>query len=982
MTYPDLAFQINLMCVQLLTVIQEIALMASNESTGLTSNVDRKEYTPLLETTATSVAGAVDSRPLVQVIGSLRASLDIESSNKDLDSIDSLTHLLTIVRVLRETREELERLDAKKREDKWSVSFDAEAHAKLLLFAEKEYEDLVKNAIKYDIADILVHMISHNIHDEASHDLLNELSSGGFIFVQNALYYASADHLDAFLNYLSDHLQRDPANTLDIFQQLCVCHHSLWQAVMRAPIRDGPSFIEVILNRIEAFSLNSVSKEDGATLIAYMDFLSEACQGPCLDNQVLISGASQALSSVRDILMDSIQLEPTVDDQVYINIQRSAAEVILTLMEGREDDVVHERLMVFFPVAAVMDRLQAHYHTIQERLYSPSHRSFMEHTVNLTKSLIHSESKDEAQRRMREFLASINLLRIATHLLNDKHANDVTPPGPEFTIFRSQWQEMVTNSKVHDALVFFQEQLISVEIARGARTFTSYFLRPHMAEYFNDSLKTKLIDKMDIGSEEALDVLASEVAKDVEEELTVIQHLNKNPFYSLMNNWNVWLRKNMLRLCFYINFVMLLCVRVDNSTMVDIKSANMHSGLWVVGVLGFVLLGFCSVLWFYFLLTTLCFNYCKQQASPSKLSFTTSSEYWSDTFQAFAPFGVYLEFFIAVFAVVYYMEMFSTTAAAIFGFAVLYLLGLFLSGIRVSSGLYRFTVNSDVGARTNFMLNMLSFWFNVIYDTLVATDVLIFGFYTLCAICGLGLSIPSVTEYFESGPWGLMFFGFPLVDILATNEELRFVATAMKTNLGKLGVTTIFGAIMIYIFSLMGFFLLQSELTSDSVNHCGTLLQCYSTYIRYGLLSGGGIGDYISSTLNNELPLDQPDRYFERLVYDMAFFVVVITLFLNMIQGIIIDAFTTVREQAETKAALIRERCLVCNRARNAIELEGVELGLLYNFSRHTQVEHNLFHYFFYIQSVTSKEAKELNGIESYVVEKLKTKDMSWIPRV
>ncbi|RHY43105.1 hypothetical protein DYB38_011524, partial [Aphanomyces astaci] len=209
-------------------------------------------------------------------------------------------------------------------------------------------------------------------------------------------------------------------------------------------------------------------------------------------------------------------------------------------------------------------------------------------------------------------------------------------------------------------------------------------------------------------------------------------------------------------------------------------------------------------------------------------------------------------------------------------------------------------------------------------------------------------------------------------------------ATAMHSNMGKLGVTAVFGAIMIYIFSLVGFFLLQAELESEdhTVSHCSTLLQCYTTYIRYGLLSGGGIGDYISSTLNHELEFDNPERYFERLGYDMAFFVVVITLFLNMIQGIIIDAFTSVREQTETKAALKRERCLVCNRSRSAIEVEGVESGLLNSFARHTQDEHNFFHYFYYIQHVTAKDPKDLNGIESYVVDKLKTQDMTWIPRV
>ncbi|RHY83540.1 hypothetical protein DYB35_002518 [Aphanomyces astaci] len=970
--------------------------MTSVEMTSLTRNVDRKVYTPLDETKP-----AAADRALVDMIVSLKDLVDRNLlANKDVDSTtDSLTLLLSINGVLRDAREAIESLVDKQSTDKWVISFDAETYAKKLMYAEKQFDELLEDAVKADVAELLVQLIRHGLHDEASLVLLYELTAGGSVAVQNALYYAIVDAQPAVLAYLLTHLENDSANIVAILQQLCVYHHSQWQALMRVPAGpDRPSFLNFILANIAAVS----AKSDVAHVISWLDFLCETCQGPSVENQLHIASSDQAVAVVRDIVLDVIAFDSASDAQT-IRVQRSAAEVLLTLMEGRVDGDVHVRLAALFPVAAVVDKLQLHYRAIQHKLYSPSRRSLMQHTLSLTKSLLHSSSKDELQRHLREFRAAINLLRIVTHVLHDKTTDADATEAAAFETFRTAWHDALANGKVHTAVRFFQDQLVSIEVARNGATFTSYFLRPATAQYFNETLQTKLIDEMDIGSEGALDVLTSEVAKsvnllDVEEELAVIQGLNKTPFYSIMNKWHVWLRKNMLRLCFYINFVMLLCVRVDNSTMVDIHQANMRSGLWVVGALGFVLLGFCAVLWLYHVLTTFCFNYCKQHVSPLKLSFTTSAEYWTNTLHAFAPFAVYLEFFVAIFVVIFYMDMVTTTTKILAAGSFLWLFGAFLQGVRHASGLFRFTVNTDKAAASNVVLNFVSFWYNVVYDTLLSGSVITFGAYTLCAICGLGLSIPAVTQYFDAGPWGLMFFGFPLVDILATNEQLRFivrddyddenllgrVATAMHSNMGKLGVTAVFGAIMIYIFSLVGFFLLQAELESEdhTVSHCSTLLQCYTTYIRYGLLSGGGIGDYISSTLNHELEFDNPERYFERLVYDMAFFVVVITLFLNMIQGIIIDAFTSVREQTETKAALKRERCLVCNRSRSAIELEGVESGLLNNFARHTQDEHNFFHYFYYIQHVTAKDPKDLNGIESYVVDKLKTQDMTWIPRV
>ncbi|RHY31170.1 hypothetical protein DYB32_003704 [Aphanomyces invadans] len=952
---------------------------------SLARSVDRKVYTPLEGVANGTNAAVMDDRPLVDIIAALKNALDRERGNKDLDSIDSLTHLLSVNRVLRDTREDIESLVGKQSTDKWVISFDAETYAKKLMYAEKQFDELLNDAVKADVAEILVCLINQGIHDEASLVLLYELTAGGSVAVQNALYYATADAQAAVLAFLMGHLEKGSANIIKILQQLCVYHHTQWQALMRIPATaTSASFLDVILAKVGAIS-TEIADSDVAQVITWLNFLCEACQGPCLENQLHVA-SSDAVAVIRDIVLDEIMLDASTSEAVQIQVQRSAAEVLLTLMEGRVDGDVHARLVVLFPVSAVVDRLQRHYRTVQDKVYSPSRRSLMQHTLSLTKSLLHSDSKDELQRHVREFQAAINVLRLVTHLLHDKQtsSNDnASVDTSAFDAFRAQWKEMLASARVHTAISFFQNQLISIEIARHGTTFTSYFLRPKTAQYFNETLKTKLIDEMDIGSEGALDVLTSEVAKDVEEELAVIQALNKTPFYSIMNKWNVWLRKNMLRLCFYINFVMLLSVRVDNSTMVDIQQANMRSGLWVVGVLGFILFGFCAVLWLYHVLTTFCFNYCKQHVSSLKLSFTTTADYWANTLQAFGPV-VMVEFFVAIFVVIFYMDMVTTTTKILGGLSALWLFGAFLQGVRHASGLYRFTVNEDNGAASNVVLNFVSFWYNVLYDTLLSGSVITFGAYTLCAICGLGLSVPAVTQYFDAGPWGLMFFGFPLVDILATNEQLRFIATAMHSNMGKLGVTAVFGAIVIYIFSLVGFFLLQAELENEdhTVSHCSTLLQCYTTYIRYGLLSGGGIGDYISSTLNHELEFDNPERYFERLVYDMAFYVVVITLFLNMIQGIIIDAFTSVREQTETKAMLQRERCLVCNRSRNAIELDGVDNGQLNNFSRHTTDEHNFFHYFFYIQHVTAKDPKELNGIESYVVDKLKSQDMTWIPRV
>ncbi|KDO35308.1 hypothetical protein SPRG_00157 [Saprolegnia parasitica CBS 223.65] len=515
--------------------------------------------------------------------------------------------------------------------------------------------------------------------------------------------------------------------------------------------------------------------------------------------------------------------------------------------------------------------------------------------------------------------------------------------------------------------------MVSVEVTRGGSTYTVYFLQPKVAKLFNDELRTRLLDAMDIGTEQALNVLVSEAATDVVDELNVMKYLSKNQFYSTMSKWAPWLRANMLRVCFYINFVMLLSVDLNDMPAVGLPTSvvpkdDAKLAPYFISMLGFVLLLMATTLWLYYAFSAFCFNYAKQQVSSlTKLTLLPGATIRQTMLDAFARPLFYFELFLALFLVVFYLKMDTGVIQSCILAALMWLVYSLLAALRVVSGQIRFVVNADASDVTSTVTSMLTFIYNVLFDTAFTDTVLLMGTYALCFLLGVGLSMPWMASLVSTGPWGLVFFGFPLVDILATNEKLRFIAQAMRSNFGKLGVTAIFGAIMT---------------SDDDGSLCSTLLECYASYIRYGLLAGGGIGDYMSSSLGHNLDYAQPKLYFQRMVYDMAFYVIVITLFLNMIQGIIIDAFTSVREASEQKAAMKRDRCLVCNRSRNAIEVAGMEKGLLNNFGRHTETEHNLYHYFFYIQYVLGKDDKERNGIESYVYEKLKTSDMSWIPRV
>jgi len=57
-----------------------------------------------------------------------------------------------------------------------------------------------------------------------------------------------------------------------------------------------------------------------------------------------------------------------------------------------------------------------------------------------------------------------------------------------------------------------------------------------------------------------------------------------------------------------------------------------------------------------------------------------------------------------------------------------------------------------------------------------------------------------------------------------------------------------------------------------------------------GLRSGGGIGDALGQ------PEQDDDLYWNRAWFDLMFFIIIVIILLNIVAGIIIDTFASLRE--------------------------------------------------------------------------------------
>lgn len=155
-----------------------------------------------------------------------------------------------------------------------------------------------------------------------------------------------------------------------------------------------------------------------------------------------------------------------------------------------------------------------------------------------------------------------------------------------------------------------------------------------------------------------------------------------------------------------------------------------------------------------------------------------------------------------------------------------------------------------------------------------------------------------------------------------------------------------------FFFYIQEFNIIEDNISNSisNTNVCQSLTACIFFFFNYGIRSGGGVGDTLPVLyINNNL-------FWIRFIMDAIFYIIVILLFLNMINGIIISGFTEYREKLEEKIDTQKNRCLICNLHRNEFDIKKL------SFEDHVLFDHCLYNYFFYYDYL--KKQSNLNDEE------------------
>jgi len=210
-----------------------------------------------------------------------------------------------------------------------------------------------------------------------------------------------------------------------------------------------------------------------------------------------------------------------------------------------------------------------------------------------------------------------------------------------------------------------------------------------------------------------------------------------------------------------------------------------------------------------------------------------------------------------------------------------------------------------------------------------------------------------------------------LMDIIVKDATCRSVVNAVVGPWQQLTAAMVLAVFAIYIFAMVIFKYFAHDFNySDDPSHyggldCRTLWGCFKVSVNYGLRLSGGIGDIMTHT--NDI----------RLVLDLAYFLIILIVLLNIIFGIILDTFSADRERLNAREKDTTEKCFICGEDRKVFESK---LNEAQAFRNHIRQDHFMWSYLNFIFFIWEQDRDDDDGLELYVRKLIESRDVAWFP--
>lgn len=228
----------------------------------------------------------------------------------------------------------------------------------------------------------------------------------------------------------------------------------------------------------------------------------------------------------------------------------------------------------------------------------------------------------------------------------------------------------------------------------------------------------------------------------------------------------------------------------------------------------------------------------------------------------------------------------------------------------------------------------------------------------------VGVSHPTLT----------FTFTILLLHFVSFSKTSLILLAAFKSGSIQMIYMLLFLIILVWMYSLIAFYFINRVYLFEvgggiEENICNSVSQCFISFFNYGVRNGGGLADAIPKK-----EFSDTAGYVGRWLIDVFFFIVIILLFLNMINGIIINTFSQLREEQEIKNDDIQNNCFICNLDRTTLQKKKIY------FDVHISKHHSITNYLMYLINIKLKPEKDLDPDETRVKNSLLINDVSFFP--
>jgi len=142
--------------------------------------------------------------------------------------------------------------------------------------------------------------------------------------------------------------------------------------------------------------------------------------------------------------------------------------------------------------------------------------------------------------------------------------------------------------------------------------------------------------------------------------------------------------------------------------------------------------------------------------------------------------------------------------------------------------------------------------------------------------------------------------------------------------------------------------------------------------IFYHAVPAGDIGEVLDNISNRQ------NDYMRRVLFDLSFFVWVGVLLFNIITGLMVDGFGSLREEDNARRDILDNSCFVCGLLRSTYDDTPNFQGP--SFDRHKDTDHDFWAYVNFYVYLKRKDPSDYSGVETYVWGQISEDSIEWIP--